>query len=64
MTKWIASRAEWRTDGLRVTDADMHTFAGMVGAAARPIDDHRSTADYRKHAVTVMALRALRRCVS
>lgn len=29
--------------------------------AARPIDDHRSTAQYRRHAVRVMAERLLRR---
>lgn len=37
------------------------TFATMVGAAARPIDDHRSTADYRRHAITVLARRATAR---
>jgi CO/xanthine dehydrogenase FAD-binding subunit len=33
----------------------------LVRAAARPIDDHRSTADYRRHAVGVLAGRLLRR---
>jgi CO/xanthine dehydrogenase FAD-binding subunit len=32
----------------------------MVAAAASPIDDHRSTAAYRRHAIGVMAARALR----
>lgn len=36
-------------------------FAELVTAAARPITDHRSTRDYRLHAVGVMAGRALRR---
>ena len=36
-------------------------FAALTAAAARPIDDHRSTADYRRHAVGVMAGRLLRR---
>jgi CO/xanthine dehydrogenase FAD-binding subunit len=36
-------------------------IAGMVAAAARPIDDHRSTAEYRRRAIEVMARRALLR---
>jgi CO/xanthine dehydrogenase FAD-binding subunit len=34
-------------------------FAGMVSAAARPIDDVRGTADYRRHALGVLARRTL-----
>jgi CO/xanthine dehydrogenase FAD-binding subunit len=33
----------------------------LVRGAARPIDDHRSSADYRRHAVGVLAGRLLRR---
>ncbi|MSX56477.1 MAG: xanthine dehydrogenase family protein subunit M, partial [Actinobacteria bacterium] len=36
-------------------------FAELARAAARPIDDHRSTAVYRRHAVGVLASRLLRR---
>ncbi|QYG93135.1 xanthine dehydrogenase family protein subunit M [Iamia sp. SCSIO 61187] len=35
-------------------------FGEMAAAASAPIDDHRSTAAYRRHAVGVMAARALR----
>jgi CO/xanthine dehydrogenase FAD-binding subunit len=34
-------------------------FAGMVSAAARPIDDVRGTASYRRHALRVLAKRTL-----
>jgi CO/xanthine dehydrogenase FAD-binding subunit len=36
-------------------------FASAAAAAARPIDDHRSTADYRRHAIGVLAGRLLAR---
>ncbi len=36
-------------------------FGEMAMAASRPIDDHRSTAAYRRHAVGVMARRLLHR---
>jgi CO/xanthine dehydrogenase FAD-binding subunit len=39
------------------------TFGTMVAAASRPINDHRSTADYRRHAIGVMAQRALMRLI-
>ncbi len=37
-------------------------FAETVAAAARPIDDVRGTAAYRRHALSVIAGRALERC--
>jgi CO/xanthine dehydrogenase FAD-binding subunit len=60
--QWIAERVDWdsgRLDGDPVALAD--GFAARARAAARPIDDHRSTADYRRHAVGVLAARLLAR---
>lgn len=39
----------------------VEAFGAAAQRAARPIDDHRATADYRRHAVGVMARRLLRR---
>ena len=44
-----------------VSDADAIEFGRLAAAASRPIDDHRSTAEYRRHAVAVLARRLLRR---
>jgi CO/xanthine dehydrogenase FAD-binding subunit len=44
-----------------VSDADAIEFGRLAASASRPIDDHRSTADYRRHAIAVLARRLLRR---
>jgi CO/xanthine dehydrogenase FAD-binding subunit len=44
-----------------VGGADVETFGRLAAEAARPIDDQRSTAGYRRHGVEVMARRALMR---
>jgi len=36
----------------------------LVSAASRPITDHRSSADYRRHAVGVLAKRLVQRATS
>jgi CO/xanthine dehydrogenase FAD-binding subunit len=56
--RWAADNVDW--EGRR---ADTRAFGNLVAAAARPIDDHRSTAAYRRHAVEVLAARALRRAL-
>ncbi len=56
---------DWDAGGVLAGDAHrdgaLERFAGLVSAASRPIDDHRSTAAYRRHAVGVCARRALER---
>ncbi|MBD0329365.1 MAG: FAD binding domain-containing protein [Thermoleophilia bacterium] len=44
--------------------ADREAFAERVAAAARPIDDLRGTAAYRRHALRVLTERALERCLA
>jgi CO/xanthine dehydrogenase FAD-binding subunit len=55
---WLASQTDWHDEEV------VEEFAARVADAARPIDDHRGRASYRRHAVRVMARRAFRRCVS
>ena len=58
---WIAGRLGWRDDGVALDErTDLDQFAALVAAAARPIDDHRGSAAYRRHTVGVMAARCLR----
>lgn len=58
----LAASLDW--DAMRVGEADLARFGALVGEASRPIDDHRSTADYRSHAVTVLAGRLARRATT
>ena len=44
--------------------ADIDDFAELVAAAASPIDDVRGTAAYRRHALRVLARRAIDRCLA
>ena len=55
----LAGSLDW--DRLMVAAADLERFGQMVAAASRPITDHRSTAEYRRHAVGVLAQRLVRR---
>jgi CO/xanthine dehydrogenase FAD-binding subunit len=55
---WAAESIDWATGRL---DVDPAEFGRLTAEAAAPIDDHRSTAAYRRHAVGVLAARLLRR---
>jgi CO/xanthine dehydrogenase FAD-binding subunit len=58
--RWAEARLDW--DGRPALDhALVDEFGRRMAAASRPIDDHRATAAYRRHAVEVLARRALAR---
>ena len=54
----IAARLDW-AGGRSPTIHDVERFAELVADATRPIDDHRGSADYRRHSIEVLARRAL-----
>ncbi len=56
---FAATAVDW--DAGTVADDAVARFASLTAAAARPIDDHRASAAYRRRAVEVLAGRLLRR---
>jgi CO/xanthine dehydrogenase FAD-binding subunit len=56
---YATQHADW--DATSVTADVARRFGELAAEASRPIDDHRSTAAYRRHAVAVMAKRLLTR---
>ncbi|MEV2276955.1 FAD binding domain-containing protein [Nocardiopsis sp. NPDC049922] len=56
--EFLAAEFDWENASVP-SEATVRRFGELVAAAARPIDDQRGSADYRKHAMSVMARRAL-----
>lgn len=58
----IAEAIDW--DRLTAPASAVEEFGRAAAAECAPITDHRSTAEYRRRAVEVVAARGLRRCLS
>ncbi|MFN3254261.1 MAG: FAD binding domain-containing protein [Ilumatobacter sp.] len=57
----LAEAIDWSS--LTVDAATIARFGDLVSATSRPITDHRATADYRRHAVGILARRLARRAI-
>ena len=58
--EFISQEFDWETNS-SLSEEVIKEFSDMVADSTKPKDDHRGTADYRKHAVGVLAKRALER---
>ncbi|MQY20611.1 Caffeine dehydrogenase subunit beta [Nocardia sp. RB20] len=56
--EFLAQELPWG-DPVPLSETLTREFGALVAAAAKPIDDVRGTADYRTHALSVMARRTL-----
>ena len=60
---WLMKTTSLRA-GAQLDASVAEEFGRRVSLESRPIDDHRSTADYRRHAIGVLAQRLLTRSFS
>ena len=59
---WVVDHLTWDHESIRARQPSVaRDFGRRVADAARPIDDHRGTAAFRRHAISVCAQRALDR---
>ena len=54
----LAGELPWQS-GAALPESLARRFGELVAAATSPIDDVRGTADYRRHALAVLAQRTL-----
>jgi CO/xanthine dehydrogenase FAD-binding subunit len=58
--EYVGAHVDWSRGEVSGPEV-VQRFGAVCAAATTPIDDHRSSADYRRHAVAVCASRALAR---
>jgi CO/xanthine dehydrogenase FAD-binding subunit len=59
---WVVDQLRWTDDTVQPIRSSVgREFGRRAGEAARPIDDHRGTSAFRRHAIAVCAERALER---
>jgi len=56
----MSNSGAWQDRSITIPDPVIEQFAELVASAARPLDDVRGTAAYRRHGCRVLARRALR----
>ncbi|WP_280441574.1 FAD binding domain-containing protein [Nocardia brasiliensis] len=56
--EFLATQLPWQ-QATPLSESVLREFGALVAAATKPIDDVRGTADYRKHALSVLARRTL-----
>jgi CO/xanthine dehydrogenase FAD-binding subunit len=61
---YAAGEVDWDDASAPLGDGVAEEFGRLVAAAARPIDDVRGSAAYRRHAVEVLARRSLTWCAA
>jgi CO/xanthine dehydrogenase FAD-binding subunit len=59
MAAAMASSGAWQDPSVTIPDQVVDEFGELVAAAAKPLDDVRGTAAYRRHGCRVLARRAL-----
>jgi CO/xanthine dehydrogenase FAD-binding subunit len=59
MAAALQSSGSWQDPSITLPDQVIEEFGELVGAAAKPLDDVRGTAAYRRHGCRVLARRAI-----
>jgi CO/xanthine dehydrogenase FAD-binding subunit len=59
MAAALQSSSSWQDPAVTVPDSVIEEFGELVAAAAKPLDDVRGTAAYRRHGCRVLARRAI-----